>query len=232
MAVDALLMEFKSEGRDNAGSCLDDYSEEEVELMNSRHRLNCEASERSSHPDQDNDDEINEFKREIEERFKLSIANKIYTFPKRIHSLSDFLSSSEDEDPDPLPLQPHRNFKKKSPAKQVESKARLNDSSLKCYDSSGRGVDSVKKGKDKMKTNDSTGKRNEDPRDKERISKGDKNDRSEKTAVQKKEKERERERDKEREKEKERRKGDRLKTEAESGGSFLETIRSKVGKKN
>lgn len=195
MAVDALLMEFKSEGRDNAGSCLDDYSEEEVELMNSRHRLNCEASERSSHPDQDNDDEINEFKREIEERFKLSIANKIYTFPKRIHSLSDFLSSSEDDDPLPH-LHPAPNFKKKSPAKQPDTKARLNDSSLKCYDSSGRGVDSVKKGKDKMKTNDSTGKRNEDPRDKERVSKGEKNDRSEKTVVLKKEKEREKEREK------------------------------------
>jgi hypothetical protein len=58
--------------------------------------MNCEASERSSQLDRDNEEEINEFKREIEERFKLSIANKLYTFPKVIRTISDLLSSDSD----------------------------------------------------------------------------------------------------------------------------------------
>jgi hypothetical protein len=41
---------------------------------------------------------MQEFKIEIEERYKLSIANKIYTFPRVVRSVNDLVSSSEDEE--------------------------------------------------------------------------------------------------------------------------------------
>jgi hypothetical protein len=41
---------------------------------------------------------MDEFKQQIEERFNLSIANKIYTFPKRIETVEDILSSSEEDE--------------------------------------------------------------------------------------------------------------------------------------
>ena len=45
-----------------------------------------------------NQEEIKQFKREIDERYKLSIANKIYTFPRLIRSIGDLISSDEEEE--------------------------------------------------------------------------------------------------------------------------------------
>lgn len=122
--------------------------------------MNCEASERSSQLDRDNEEEINEFKREIEERFKLSIANKLYTFPKHIRTISDLLSSSESDSdhapplrrPNGPPARLPQNFKKKSRPKESPAKE-----AEKSYL-----AESVKKGKDKLKTTDSTNKRRDE----------------------------------------------------------------------
>lgn len=164
--------------------------------------MNCEASERSSDLDRENDNEIREFKREIEERFKLSIANKIYTFPKTIRTISDLISSSESEDEPPEPaLRPNgfpqanrRDFKKKSRSRLQESPAKELEKSYF--------TESIKKGKDKLKTSDSTNKRREEDR-KERP-------KLDKTKKEKKKPER--------------------RTEHESA-ALLETIRSKMGRK-
>lgn len=166
--------------------------------------MNCEASERSSELARDEEEEVNEFKREIEERFKLSIANKLYTFPKRIRSISDLLSSSDSESEDaPLPhpngplLHPNlhnprpHNFRKKSKPKESPGKE-LEKSYM---------ADSVKKGKDKLKTTDST---NKGEREKH-------SGKLEKTQQGKKEKKKHRE---------------------PEPTAFLETIRNKMAKKN
>lgn len=41
---------------------------------------------------------MREFQIEIEERFKLSIANKIYTFPRIIRCVEDVISSSSEDE--------------------------------------------------------------------------------------------------------------------------------------
>lgn len=172
--------------------------------------MNCEASERSSDLDRENDNEIREFKREIEERFKLSIANKIYTFPKTIRTISDLISSSEsDEEPNEPALRPNgfpqstnrRNFKKKSKSKLQESPAKELEKSYF--------TESIKKGKDKLKTSDSTNKRKDE--DRKNL---EKNPKLDKTALSKKDK----------------KKPEKGKTEHDSA-ALLETIRSKMGRK-
>lgn len=177
--------------------------------------MNCEASERSSDLDRENDNEIREFKREIEERFKLSIANKIYTFPKTIRTISDLVSSSESEDEPPEPaLRPNgfphanrRNFKKKSRSRLQESPPKELEKSYF--------TESVKKGKDKLKTTDSTNKRRDEDRRLDRPAKPDKPDRLDKTAPSKKEKERKKEKGR----------------PEHDSAALLETIRSKMGRK-
>lgn len=97
----------------------------------------------------------------------MSIANKIYTFPKVILSISDIISSSDEENPLQIFKQPQlgeiSNFKKrKYPAHSTLNN--LNDS-LKHFESGtlkeGRTVD-TKKGKDKFKNNDSSYKKREE----------------------------------------------------------------------
>lgn len=132
--------------------------------------MNCEPSEPTSsqRDEQQNQDEINEFKREIEERFKLSIANKIYTFPKHIARLEDIVSSSESEEEDNTQPNPHPrkdrvtvvNFKKKSHKQQSGSKGQLNDSSH-LADSAPR-LPSSRKNKEK-RTKELLNKRKESP---------------------------------------------------------------------
>jgi hypothetical protein len=121
--------------------------------------MNCEASERSSDFDRQNEDEVNEFKREIEERFKLSIANKLYTFPKVIRYISDLLSSSDSDSEDASSRLPPNGLA--PPLGRHFKKSRAKESPGKEQERSYMG-ESSKKGKDKLKTSDSTSKRRDE----------------------------------------------------------------------
>jgi hypothetical protein len=65
---------------------------------NQPERLRCLPSESSSsrYGQSEGDSMMNDFKKEIEERYKISVANKLYSFPRQYNCISDIVSSSDD----------------------------------------------------------------------------------------------------------------------------------------